>query len=173
MRRFTCNDLFHFNAVNLDPLTETYNLSFYLTYLAKWPEYCQIAAGPGYQTMGYVLGKAEGKGELWHGHVTAVTVAPEFRRQHLAQKLMRLLEDITEKVHDGYFVDLFVRKSNSVAIGMYEKFGYSKYREVLGYYSGADGENAYDMRKAMSRDVLRKSIVPLTRPIRPEELEFD
>ena len=23
--------------------------------------------------------------------------------------------------HDGYFVDLFVRKSNAVAIGMYEK----------------------------------------------------
>lgn len=27
-----------------------------------------------------VMGKAEGKGELWHGHVTAVTVAPEYRR---------------------------------------------------------------------------------------------
>lgn len=26
------------------------------------------------------MGKAEGKGELWHGHVTAVTVAPEYRR---------------------------------------------------------------------------------------------
>ena len=67
MRRFTCNDLFRFNSVNLDPLTETYNLSFYLTYLAKWPEYCQIAEGAGHQTMGYILGKAEGKGELWHG----------------------------------------------------------------------------------------------------------
>ena len=63
--------------------------------------------------------------------------------------------------HDGYFVDLFVRKSNSVAIGMYEKarrlrcaasrrsaahaaalqFGYSVYRQVIGYYSGE--EDAY------------------------------
>ncbi len=34
------------------------------------------------------------------------------------------------QVHNGYFVDLFVRKSNAVAIGMYEKFGYIKYREV-------------------------------------------
>ena len=34
------------------------------------------------------------------------------------------------QVHDGYFVDLFVRKSNAVAIAMYEKFGYTKYREV-------------------------------------------
>jgi N-terminal acetyltransferase B complex catalytic subunit len=75
------------------------------------------------------------------------------------------------QVHDGFFVDLFVRKSNSVAIGMYEKFGYIKYREVLGYYSGE--ENAYDMRKAMPRDVHKKSVIPLKRPIKPEELEFD
>ena len=34
----------------------------------------QMAQGPGGQPMGYILGKAEGKGELWHGHVTAVTV---------------------------------------------------------------------------------------------------
>jgi N-terminal acetyltransferase B complex catalytic subunit len=29
--------------------------------------------------MGYILGKAEGEGTSWHGHVTAVTVAPDFR----------------------------------------------------------------------------------------------
>ena len=45
-----------------------------------------------------VLGKAEGRGENWHGHVTAVTVAPEFRRIGLAEKLMRLLEGTSEKV---------------------------------------------------------------------------
>lgn len=42
LRRFTCNDLFTFNNVNLDVLTETYNLPFYLSYLAKWPEYCLV-----------------------------------------------------------------------------------------------------------------------------------
>ena len=61
------------------PLLLQYNLPFYLQYLAKWPEYCLVAEGPGRQCMGYVLGKAEGVGEGWHGHVTAVTVAPEFR----------------------------------------------------------------------------------------------
>ena len=45
--------------------------------------------------------------------------------------------------YDAYFVDLFVRKSNAVAIGMYEKFGYSIYRRVLDYYSGVDSEDAY------------------------------
>jgi len=56
LRRFTCDDLLAFNAVNLDALTETYNTPFYQLYLARWPEYCTLAEGPGGQTMGYVLG---------------------------------------------------------------------------------------------------------------------
>lgn len=56
-----------------------YNLPFYLQYLANWPEYCLTAEGPGKEVMGYILGKAEGEGKKWHGHVTAVTVAPEYR----------------------------------------------------------------------------------------------
>lgn len=43
------------------------------------------------------------------------------RRLGLARKLMQLLEDITVKMHNGYFVDLFVRKSNASAIAMYGK----------------------------------------------------
>jgi hypothetical protein len=35
--------------------------------------------------MGYMLGKAEGEGKLWHGHVSAVTVAPQYRRLGLAK----------------------------------------------------------------------------------------
>lgn len=171
IRRFKCDDLFTFNNVNLDLLTETYNLPFYLQYLAKWPEYYLFAEGPGQRCQGYIMGKAEGEGENWHGHVTAVTVAPEYRRQGLANKLMELLEEITIKRHDGYFVDLFVRVSNSVAIGMYKKFGYSVYRQVLNYYSGE--EDAFDMRKAMPRDVQKKSVIPLKRPVHPWELESD
>ena len=30
LRQFTCDDLFRFNGINLDPLTEMYGLSFYL-----------------------------------------------------------------------------------------------------------------------------------------------
>ncbi len=42
------------------------------------------------------MGKAEGHADNWHGHVTALTVAPEFRRLGLAAKLMNILEDISE-----------------------------------------------------------------------------
>ncbi|KAE9001147.1 hypothetical protein PR002_g17989 [Phytophthora rubi] len=75
---------------------------------------------------------------------------------------MDYLENVSVELYDGYFVDLFVRVSNLLAIGMYEKFGYSVYRRVLGYYSSADdGEDAFDMRKALPRDVHKKSILPL------------
>ena len=117
------------------------------------------------------MGKAEGRGENWHGHVSAVTVAPEYRRQSLAAKLMGLLEETTVKLHNGYFVDLFVRLSNSVAIGMYERFGYVTFRRVINYYSGE--EDALDMRKAMPRDVYKKSMVPLPKPVHPYELGED
>lgn len=38
---------------NLDPLTETYGLSFYTQYLAHWPEYFQVAESPSGEIMGY------------------------------------------------------------------------------------------------------------------------
>jgi N-terminal acetyltransferase B complex catalytic subunit len=51
---------------------------------------------------------------------------------------------------------------------MYRHLGYTVYRHVLNYYSYK--EDAYDMRKAMSRDVRKKSIIPLPRPIDASEL---
>lgn len=43
------------------------------------------------------MGKAEGRGDRWHGHVTAVSVAPEFRRMGLGRELMTRLEKISEE----------------------------------------------------------------------------
>ena len=43
----------------------------------------------------------------------------------------------------AYFVDLFVRVSNKVAIQMYKQLGYIIYRTVLEYYSGDPDEDAY------------------------------
>ena len=61
------------------------------------------------------MGKAEGSvsQRLWHGHVTAVTVAPEYRRLGVAAKLMNYLEDISEKyIHTLY---LSLRVADCVA----------------------------------------------------------
>ena len=61
LRQFKCDDLFKYNGINLDPLTETYGVGFYLQYLAKWPEYFLVAETPGKNLMGYIMGKAEGE----------------------------------------------------------------------------------------------------------------
>lgn len=44
---------------------------------------------------------------------------------------------------NAFFVDLFVRVSNKVAVSMYKKLGYIVYRTVLDYYSGDPDEDAY------------------------------
>jgi N-terminal acetyltransferase B complex catalytic subunit len=104
-KQFQLNDLLIFNNVNLDVLTETYNGSFYMAYMSQWPESFLVAKSPSPSSyysslssssspcspnsttnsttsgtiMGYVLGKAEGDLKLWHGHVSAVTVVPDYR----------------------------------------------------------------------------------------------
>jgi len=35
-------DLLSFNPCNLDHLTETYNIGFYLEYFTKWPSLCKV-----------------------------------------------------------------------------------------------------------------------------------
>lgn len=112
-----------------------------------------------------VIGKAEGQGNEWHGHITALTVAPEYRRLSLARKMINHLESVSDEVYRGYFVDLYVRCANTVAIDMYEGLGYSVFRRVREYYGnlglgkgGRDEEDAFDMRKPLSRDPGRRSV---------------
>ena len=81
-----------------------------------------------------VIGKAEGTGAERHGHVTALSVAPEYRRLGLSRKFMAFLEHASDEVYRGLFVDLYVRCVNGAAIAMYEDFGYSVYRRVREYY---------------------------------------
>ncbi|KAI8346954.1 N-acetyltransferase [Mortierella sp. GBAus27b] len=158
LKRYPWTDTGTETNSNLDSLTETYNISFYLSYLARWPDLFSVQCTPSSTLMAYVMGKAEGQGTDWHGHVTAITVAPEYRRLGLAQGMMALLEHVSEYPYDGYFVDLFVRRSNKVAIEMYTQLGYSIYRTVKNYYNGETTEDAFDMRKPLKRDVDRKSI---------------
>ena len=91
-------------------------------------------------------------------------------------------------------MDLYVRESNKVAIQMYTKLGYVVYRRVLGYYSedavtpeedalgrgipldhdSNDVAHVYlrmiDMRKALSRDPERRSMIPCKKPVRAEDV---
>lgn len=135
----------------------------------SWPEYFQVAESPTGKIMGYIMGKTEARHNNpldWHGHVTAISVADEFRRIGIAAKMMKFLEDVSE-LKKCYFVDLFVRVSNVVAVGMYKALGYVVFRRIKDYYTGPPDEDAYDMRKALSRDKERNSMKPPTQ----EDLE--
>lgn len=108
-----------------------------------------------------VIGKSEGQGTDHHGHLTALTVAPEFRRLALATSFMSNLEFASaSSTHNGYFLDLFVRCNNAVAIPMYEKLGYTVFRRVVGYYQGIagegkDGEDAFGECTTLVLDQIR------------------
>ncbi|EEP81809.1 N-acetyltransferase 5 [Uncinocarpus reesii 1704] len=165
IRRMTAQDLFSLNLTNLDPLTENYDLNFYLTYLMKWPSLFNVVEDRDGKIVGYIMGKLEAQHPSmrhsehytpWHGHITVLTVAPASRRQGHARRLTEALERASD-INDAWFVDLYVRAGNKVAVGMYRGMGYSVFRRVVNYYSDdptgqSGGEDAFDMRKPLSRD---------------------
>lgn len=163
-RPFCCDDLFRINNINLDPYTEQFSTGFYLHYLVHWPEYFIMAESYSGTAMSYIMGKAEHDHEqIWHGHITAVSVAEDYRRLGIAANLIEQVEAISEK-KKCYYVDLYVRASNTVAVKLYEKLGYIVYRRIKDYYGGTkddeQDEDGLDMRKSLSMDPEKKCMVP-------------
>ncbi|KAL7813491.1 acyl-CoA N-acyltransferase [Trichoderma gracile] len=171
-RRFRPDDVNKFSKCNLDPLTETYELSFYLQYYAKWPSLFQVCEDAEGNIVGYIMGKVESSPDAykysehylpWHAHITALTVAPEARRQGIGKILVEQLEAAAD-AHNAWFMDLFVRSSNAKAIAFYKELGYSVFRVVKDYYGehatdpDKDSEDAFDMRKSMKRDAKHEHV---------------
>ncbi|KAF2863457.1 acyl-CoA N-acyltransferase [Piedraia hortae CBS 480.64] len=178
IRPMTPLDLLHFNHCNIDHLTETYNVDFYLEYFTRWPQLCKVIEGPNKRIDAYILGKLESSPYPepegvpydpslkhymkkypnylpWHAHITCLTVSPEARRMGYATLLSTALEKVGDE-EECWFVDLFVRVENYQAIGLYKKLGYSVYRRIKDYYS--DGQDAFDMRKSLKRDKKNKTV---------------
>ncbi|KAI6998649.1 acyl-CoA N-acyltransferase [Hortaea werneckii] len=177
VRPMTPMDLLRFNPCNLDHLTETYNIGFYLDYFTRWPQLCKVMENESGQIEAYILGKLESSPYPapiepydpnlkiyqkkfpnylpWHAHITCLTVAPAARRKGFATQLSEALEVVGDE-QDCWFVDLFVRVENEAAIQLYKRMGYSVYRRIIDYYNG--GSDAYDMRKPLKRDRNRKTV---------------
>ncbi|KAA8643516.1 hypothetical protein EYZ11_004274 [Aspergillus tanneri] len=166
IRRMSPMDLLSLNLTNLDPLTENYDLGFYLNYLMRWPSLFSSVQDRQEGIVGYIMGKLEEQHPSmrhsehytpWHGHITVLTVAPASRRLGHARRLTERLERGSD-INDAWFVDLYVRAGNKVAVDMYKGMGYSVFRRVVNYYSddptgvSDTGEDAFDMRKPCSRD---------------------
>eukprot|EP01053_Blabericola_migrator_P010101 Blabericola_migrator_1__10100@NODE_560_length_7594_cov_42_214694_g420_i0_p8_GENE_NODE_560_length_7594_cov_42_214694_g420_i0NODE_560_length_7594_cov_42_214694_g420_i0_p8_ORF_typecomplete_len148_score27_09Acetyltransf_1/PF00583_25/1_8e16Acetyltransf_10/PF13673_7/6e13Acetyltransf_4/PF13420_7/4_1e12Acetyltransf_7/PF13508_7/4e11Acetyltransf_9/PF13527_7/2_1e07FR47/PF08445_10/2_8e07GNAT_acetyltran/PF12746_7/2_2e06Acetyltransf_3/PF13302_7/4_2e05Acetyltransf_18/PF18014_1/0_0036Gly_acyl_tr_C/PF08444_10/0_ len=143
IRPLTCADLFALNRVNLDKFTENFSFHYYTHYIATWPDLCLAAEAHDGSIVGYLFAKVEGEGQDWHGHVTAISIAQEYRRKGVADELLSHLESAAKK-YKCCFVDLFVRVENEAAISLYKKRGYIIHQKLTKYYS--EGGSAYDMR---------------------------
>lgn len=186
---FNATDLFDLNPVNLDPLTENFYVFFYLQYMSNWPTLFYKSTSALDVPTGYMLAKTEGQVSKreWHAHISAVTIDPNFRRIGLGSYLCKTLETYTQEKEPYYafFIDLFVKCNNTLAINFYEKLGYSVYRRVVGYYAGSSGPkpnkkhldddiDAFDMRKSLKRDKGNKCIRKDGRMVNvlPQEVTF-
>lgn len=66
----------------------------------------------------------------WHGHITVLTVAPAWRRLGHARRLTERLESGSD-INDAWFVDLYVRAGNKIAVDMYKGMGYVFFFSLL------------------------------------------
>lgn len=55
LRAFRPQDLLKMNLTNLDPLTENYNIDFYMHYLTKWPSLFTVAEDQDGNITGYSM----------------------------------------------------------------------------------------------------------------------
>lgn len=128
-----------------------------------------------------VMARAEKNKEgFLFGHISALSVSPAHRQRGLAKRLMTTFEPECDRM-GCYYIDLFVRPSNKIAVGMYQRLGYAVYRTVLDYYEGKVPEDAYgkniiyfmclDMRKSLGKDACKKFMTPLKNPVHASKLE--
>ena len=147
-------DTFRYNNINQDKFTANFSPDFYNEYLTHFPEQCYVTDS--YDRIeGYMIGKDEGSRDEYHVHVSAVTVAPEYRRLRVSQRLMGQLENVGN-TFGCKFCDLFVREHNDGANAFYQKLEYVIFRTVKDYYVGQ--EAAYDRRKPLAADPDKQSV---------------
>ncbi|OAF64910.1 hypothetical protein A3Q56_07347 [Intoshia linei] len=79
----------------------------------------------------------------------AISVRLEYRNIGIAKRLINNFEQISRK-SDCKYVDLFVRVSNTIAIKVYEKLGYTVNKILKGYYDDENKEDALELRKVIS-----------------------
>ena len=112
MRLFDTDDLFTLSNYTLDKWTNTvwlwvesdeqFSMDFYLTDMVKWPDMFFAEEAPNGQVVGIGIGKVEGdtnpEKKDWHGHVSVLTIAPEYRRVGYSLKFMQFIEEVSEHV---------------------------------------------------------------------------
>ncbi|TDG43206.1 hypothetical protein AWZ03_010366 [Drosophila navojoa] len=160
LREFAFDDLFKFNRILFDPLTEVYTIAFYASRVFEFPMLTEVAVAPNGQVTGFIMGSRV-RNKQWgrngkdsdkmgsHGHVNALSIDNDYRRLGVGTLLMESFR-VKLEVKREWYIDLFVRCKNQKAIKLYELLGYTKYSLLRKYYDDDDG---YEMRLPLSQDV--------------------
>lgn len=153
IRRAEPADLIPVMEINLKTLPEHYSDYFYESLLAEIPE-AFIVAELGHRLAGYIMCKTEygfsnfkKLGFVKKGHVVSVAVLDEFRRKGIGRALVEeSVNGVRLRKCDEFYLE--VRCSNTDAVRLYEKLGFSIRQHLRSYYR--DGEDAYLMAIELS-----------------------
>ncbi|CAI9830974.1 MAG: ribosomal protein S18-alanine N-acetyltransferase [Nitrosopumilus sp.] len=148
IRRASREDLIQVMEINLKTLPEHYSDYFYESLLAEIPE-AFLVADSGGRLAGYVMCKTEygfsnfkRLGFVKKGHMVSVAVLHEFRGRGVGRALVEgSAEGVRLRGCDEYYLE--VRCSNTDAVRLYERMGFSIRQHLKNYYK--DGEDAYLM----------------------------
>ena len=148
IRRCEPSDLIPVMEINMKTLPEHYSDYFYESLLSEIPEAFLVAEIQG-RHVGYIMCKTEHGfsnfrklGFVKKGHMVSVAVLPEFRNKGIGKILVEeAIKGVKAKNCDEFHLE--VRCSNTAAVRLYEKLGYSIKQKLGSYYR--DGESAYLM----------------------------
>ncbi len=133
---------------------ETYDLATFRLLLSSPDSVSYKALDARRQMVGFLIGLVDrlltpgrGRGQLiGSGHILAVGVAPEARRQGHARRLLGVAEQGFRR-RGITMVHLEVHASNSAACRLYTTAGYSVTQRLPAYYT--DGDDALKMVKSL------------------------
>jgi ribosomal-protein-alanine N-acetyltransferase len=147
-RRCELSDIIPVMEINLKTLPEHYSDYFYETLLQELPEAFIVSEISG-KVLGYIMCKIEHGfsnfkklGFVKNGHVVSIAVVDEHRRKGFGSVLV---DEAVKGVKSRQCSELYleVRCSNTDAVRLYEKLGFSIIQRLKAYYR--DGEDAYVM----------------------------
>lgn len=152
IRQTTLNDIDRVMYINRVSLPENYTKVFFIEHLRKWPKGFYVAEVDGV-VIGYVMSRVEigwgylKPGLVRKGHIVSLAVLENYRRKGIGTALMQAaLKGLKE--YGAKEVYLEVRVSNTPAIRLYEKLGFTVKRTIPYYY--LDGEDAFLMVKPLA-----------------------
>jgi [ribosomal protein S18]-alanine N-acetyltransferase len=115
--------------------------SYFINQLAKANPSTFLVA----EDAGRVIGYAVVDDWTDHQHLVSIAVRPDSRRKGIAQAL---LERLIERLREGP-LKLELRKSNTAALALYLRNGFSQTGTAHSYYT--DGEDAIQMQKQIDK----------------------